>query len=253
MAQTAAPREAAIQQALILVEVSNVDPEEPDCGICLQSYQHPTQPVSGNLPQEPRLQEYPAELQCGHRFGHLCITAWLKISELCPKCKFRTLPFSPSERAYIEAESWQQVRSTFDIGVQSWDESRTGYLNRLWNMAAAAEFGTGVFEAATDALAFIYDQTSHTLTPDLTLQFVVREITIKPALLSDERYHTARYYQSCRVAHRIPDHARLETLIREDFTVSSILVLSPTHTILLLRSRADFCTKSDMNRVFGRN
>lgn len=59
------------------------DAKDLECSICLYSYWTP-RTLEGELPAAA---EFPVRLPCGHVYGMICISEWLKDKRTCPICK----------------------------------------------------------------------------------------------------------------------------------------------------------------------
>ena len=94
MDQSSSAVEEKLRQNLTLLEVASIDPEESECAICLDPF----------LDAAQKLQEHPAELQCGHIFGQKCITEWLNKKNTCPKCRAQVLSFPAGQDPRLQLE-----------------------------------------------------------------------------------------------------------------------------------------------------
>lgn len=68
-----------------IVHRSSLGPDAKDleCSICFYSYWAP-RTLEGEL---PAASEFPVRLPCGHVYGVICISKWLKDKRTCPICK----------------------------------------------------------------------------------------------------------------------------------------------------------------------
>lgn len=68
-----------------MIDRSSLSPDAKDleCSICFYSYWAP-RILEGELPAAP---EFPVRLPCGHVYGVICISRWLKDNRTCPLCK----------------------------------------------------------------------------------------------------------------------------------------------------------------------
>lgn len=68
-----------------IVHHSSLGPDAKDleCSICFYSYWAP-RTLEGELPAAA---EFPVRLPCGHVYGIICISRWLKDKRTCPLCK----------------------------------------------------------------------------------------------------------------------------------------------------------------------
>lgn len=68
-----------------MVHQSSLGPDAKDleCSICFYSYWAP-RTLEGELPAAA---EFPVRLPCGHVYGVICISRWLKDKRTCPLCK----------------------------------------------------------------------------------------------------------------------------------------------------------------------
>lgn len=68
-----------------MVHRSSLGPDAKDleCSICFYTYWAP-RTLEGELPAAP---EFPVRLPCGHVYGVICISKWLKDKRTCPLCK----------------------------------------------------------------------------------------------------------------------------------------------------------------------
>lgn len=77
-------RKDRITACLTKIDIRNLDPQEQDCSICLQSLLPKSTKIEGaSIPET----ETAIRLQCGHVYGQDCISHWLDSHETCPQCR----------------------------------------------------------------------------------------------------------------------------------------------------------------------